>query len=205
MPLGNLRQQKSKIRPVKQPRPIPVKQPRPGVQLGIGPGVQPLPSPVKQTGPSIQYGVQPLPSPGMQQPANSFGGLAEGFLRQQPGMAPQPASSALNDFMKRYAPFGDQPRDPNMFSSTPTRPPGMQQPAPGGYNMLHGGNLGMARPDLQPLPAAPGPLGGQLKLTQPAPMQQQAAPAQRVSTMKKGGIVRGGRSEIKGTRPAKLY
>jgi len=156
MPLGNLRQQKSKIRPVKQPRPIPVKQPRP--------------IPVKQTGPSIQLGIgpggQPLPSPGMQQPANSFGEymlrqqpapgtLAEAVLRQQPGMAAQPASSALNDLMKRYAPFGDQPRDPNMFSSTPTRPPGMQQP--GGFNPT---------PDIkynvQPLPALPavsGPLG----------------------------------------------
>jgi len=34
---------------------------------------------------------------------------------------------------------------------------------------------------------------------------QQAAPTQPVPAMKKGGIVRGGRAETKGTRPAKLY
>jgi hypothetical protein len=40
------------------------------------------------------------------------------------------------------------------------------------------------------------------------PMQMttitQAAPTQPVTAMKKGGVVRGGRAEIKGTRPAKL-
>jgi hypothetical protein len=162
--LGSMMKAANKmVRPVKQPRPIPVKQPRPI------PVKQPLPSPVKQTGPSIQLGIgpggQPLPSPGMQQPANSFGGLADAILRQQPrpGVQPFPTIPAVS------------------------------------------GPLGSTA-----LPSAPGPLGGQFKLTHdivrsPAPMQQQAAPAQRVSTMKKGGIVRGGRSEIKGTRPAKLY
>ena len=71
-----------------------------------------------------------------------------------------------------------KPRDPNMFSTTPPRP-----------NIQFG---------VQPLPAAPGPLGGQV--TQPAPMQQQAAPVQPIPAMKKGGMVRGQGAAIRGTK-----
>jgi hypothetical protein len=182
------------VRPIKKPRPIPVKQPRPI------PVKQPRPIPAKQPRPNIQLGIgpggQPLPSPGMQQPANSFGGLAEGFLRQQPGMAPQPASSALNDLMKR---FGDQPRGPTALPGPavdprgPTAFPGAYGMQPGGFNPTPDIKYGV-----QPLPAAPGPLGGQL--TQSAPMQQQAAPAQPVPAMKKGGMVRGQGAAIRGTK-----
>jgi hypothetical protein len=73
---------------------------------------------------------------------------------------------------------GGPPRDPNMFSTTPPRP-----------NIQFG---------VQPLPAAPGPLGGQV--TQPAPMQQQAAPVQPIPAMKKGGMIRGQGIAIRGTK-----
>jgi hypothetical protein len=67
-----------------------------------------------------------------------------------------------------------QPQQPG------TQQPGTQQPVIGGLGPLPN-NLGPMR---QPL--------------------QQAAPTQPVTAMKKGGVVRGGRAEIKGTRPAKL-
>jgi hypothetical protein len=125
------------------------------------------------------------PRPGMIQPLPSPGmqqpapvGLGEYALRQQP--APGGLGGQIN--------------------------PGMSPGASSALNDLmkrYGQQPGMA----QPLPAAPGPLGG------PAPqggdrfvnLKQQAAPVQPVPAMKKGGVVRGGRKETKGLRKAKLY
>ena len=51
-------------------------------------------------------------------------------------------------------------------------------------------------------PMIPGNRMQEMMRTAPA---QQTAPVQPVPAMKKGGVVRGGRAETKGTRPAKLY
>ena len=64
---------------------------------------------------------------------------------------------------------------------------------------------------LQPLPSPiidrrqqPNPSGNIFGIMSQRPPQSQQ-PVQPVPAMKKGGIVRGGRAETKGTRPAKLY
>ena len=174
-------------RPPRDPNMFSTTPPRPDIQFGV----QPLPAAPNFGGPMQPSSqIDPIPfasavKPGMQQPAP--GGIAEYVLRQKnaPGGL---GGGQINPGMQQPGrqpgiyQQGGPPRDPNMYSTLPFRP-----------DIQFG---------VQPLPAAPGPLGG--SVTQPAPMQQQAAPVQPVPAMKKGGIVRGGRAEIKGTRPAKL-
>ena len=154
-----------------------------GNQSGITPvRGQILPS--KPRDPNM-YSTTP-PRPGTQQPNpnlqnifNKFGGTGPKQTQPQPGVQP---------LIPRDYGYGSGP----IMGTRPDGTPQNMHPAASGI-----------RPGVQPLPASPGPLGGQL--TQPAPMQQQAAPVQPVPAMKKGGVVRGGRAETKGTRPAKLY
>jgi hypothetical protein len=117
------------------------------------------------------------PRPGMQQP--------------QPSQGFTPLSGLGNPISQGVAQqtgFGLGPR-PNNFGP-------MQQPVGDprrGAAFIPGNPMQeMMRGPQQAAPAQPVPT-------------QQAVPVQPVPAMKKGGVVRGGRAETKGTRPAKLY
>jgi hypothetical protein len=101
--------------------------------------------------------------------------------------------------------------DPNSPRSLPfASAVGPQQPLSNIQNILSGSGTGGGKP-LQPLPSPiidrrqqPNPSGNIFGIMSQRPPQSQQ-PVQPVPAMKKGGIVRGGRAETKGTRPAKLY
>ena len=159
------------------------------------------------------------PRPGMQQPDMQYSGnLADIKERLQninpnliydklrPGVQPLPVASGSGPFggsVTQPAVVGEPPQsilgDPRLRAATipGNQAPMQQQPLPTAPNFggpaPQGGDRFVNMLRQQPAPM------------QQAPLQQQAAPVQPVPAMKRGGVVRGGRAETKGTRPAKLY
>jgi hypothetical protein len=147
-----------------------------GNQSGITPvRGQILPS--KPRDPNM-YSTTP-PRPGTQQPNSNLQNIFNKFG----GMGPPQVQLGVQPIVPRDYGFGSGPmQQPQQPVGDPRR----------GAAFIPGNPMQeMMRGPQQAAPAQPVPT-------------QQAAPVQPVPAMKKGGVVRGGRAEIKGTRPAKL-
>jgi hypothetical protein len=151
-----------------------------------------MPRPVKGGRPGINVNpnIINLVRPGEQLPPNMK--VAQYFQQTgqlPPGMGP---SSQTSPIEPRPPGIGPRPIQPG-FSVDPLPP---MQPS---------SQIDPNSPRSLPFASAVGPT-----MSQPPVMPNssigaaQAAPAQPIAAMKKGGVVRGGRAEIKGTRPAKL-
>jgi hypothetical protein len=111
-----------------------------------------------------------------------------------------------------------QPINISPFNSTPGGVRGGMGPLPNNFGpMQPSSQIDPNSPRSLPFASAVGPSmqgvgdprrgaatipGNKFQMQMRGPTQ--AAPTQPVTAMKKGGVVRGGRAEIKGTRPAKL-
>jgi hypothetical protein len=208
-----LKVQKAALGRFARRRPTPL-QPRPGVQLGTQPGFT---IPTSNVGPN---------DPGIIPRDPGYGSGPRGTPRPPQlfvnGLPSTPNIGAMGNPIRQP---GMQQSQANTFNSTPfPRGSGMQQTQPSpGFTPLSGlGNpisqevaqqtgfgLGPRPNNFGPMQGVGDPRlgaatlpGNVLQMQMRGP--QQAAPAQPVPAMKKGGVVRGGRAEIKGTRPAKL-
>lgn len=184
--------------------------------VGKRPGIQqPRPRPF-QPGPSVDpSGPRPIGPRPVFDP-RTINPVRPGMQQPRPGMFP---STIVNPIRQpgRINTFNSTPfprqSQANTFNSTPPRPPQLfVDGIPATPNIGAMGNP-ISQPDIQQtLPTAPigdPRLGAAIipgnKMQEMMRGPQQAAPVQPVAAMKKGGVVRGGRAEIKGTRPAKLY
>jgi hypothetical protein len=144
-------------------------------------GGRSMPRPVIGGRPGINVNpnlINPI-RPGMQPGVTPFKPIGPEFGPRDQPLPPMQPSSQIDP---------NSPR--NIIFANPVRP-GTQQ------SQLPTGQVGDPRLGAATIP------GNKLQMQMRGP--QQAAPVQPVPAMKKGGIVRGGRAETKGTRPAKLY
>jgi hypothetical protein len=156
---------------------------KPRRRSSVGPRQQPGPRPIgpRPIGPR-PIGPRPIgPRPIRPRP---IGPRPIGPRPFQPGPNVDPAGPRPEQVLPKMQPSSQiDPSSPrNLIFANPVKP-----------NMQ---GIGDPRSGAATIP------GNQLQMQMRGPTQ--AAPTQPVTAMKKGGVVRGGRAEIKGTRPAKL-